>query len=327
MLLQEDEEILTIPADSIIGLHTLSEDVVNSLSHMSIHGRIAAEVVLHRKDKVREWFDLVPPYEDFAATVPFMWDEELQQLLPREALDITKRQQSRSEEDWTLFTAGFPTVSRQDYFHAWMLVSTRAFFWETPETRPYPWQDRLAMVPVADLFNHSAEGCAAVFSEDEGYAIRADRVYQAGEQVNTSYGTHSNDYLLAEYGFLLSENVHDKICLDDFILPRLEEDHVLQLEQDEVDIGGFMYRPELDEDDMTWDVLRVLCGTNEDDDQVYELLGEILQEYMTEVKTMLAKTEGLASPQGMTIKTRWRQIQQLTQSCIDSIEDRRTQKE
>lgn len=36
-----------------------------------------------------------------------------------------------------------------------------------------------------------------------------------------SYGTHSNDFLLVEYGFVLSRNRHDSVTLDHIILPLL----------------------------------------------------------------------------------------------------------
>jgi hypothetical protein len=36
-----------------------------------------------------------------------------------------------------------------------------------------------------------------------------------------SYGTHSNDFLLVEYGFILSRNRHDSITLDHIVLPLL----------------------------------------------------------------------------------------------------------
>lgn len=282
---------------------------------MSIHGRIAADLALHHS-QVPEWFIMVPPFADFESTVPFLWSQELQDLLPREANDISARQRSRSERDWTLFTEQFPNVPRGEYLHAWLLVSTRAFYWETPDTLPYPWDDRLAMLPIADLFNHSATGCSASFNM-EGYTIDADKVYKAGAEISTSYGTHSNDYLLAEYGFMLDENEHDRISLDDVILPKLTEEQVIQLEQDDVLCGQFMFQPGLDEDDKTWDVLRVMC--NGDDDAVQELLKSLLQEYELEVKRMQRKVEGLTGPQGETIIKRWKQVAQLTQECLNSL--------
>lgn len=42
-----------------------------------------------------------------------------------------------------------------------------------------------------------------------------------GEEVVVSYGAHSNDYLLVEYGFILSSNSWDNTSIDHFILPLL----------------------------------------------------------------------------------------------------------
>ena len=152
----------------------------------------------------------------------------------------------------------------------------------------------------------------------DGYTIDADKVYDAGAEISTSYGTHSNDYLLAEYGFMLDENEHDRICLDDVILPKLTEEQVIQLEQDDVLCGQFMFQPGQDRHHKTWDVLSVMCD-GDGDDQVKELLKSLLQEYAQEVKRMQEKVEGLTGPQGETIIRRWKQVAQLTQKCLHSL--------
>lgn len=42
-----------------------------------------------------------------------------------------------------------------------------------------------------------------------------------GEEVVVSYGAHTNDFLLVEYGFILATNKHDATTLDHIVLPLL----------------------------------------------------------------------------------------------------------
>ena len=64
-------------------------------------------------------------------------------------------------------------------------------------------------------------GCDVTFSPS-GYTICADRDIAPGEEVSISYGNHSNDFLLAEYGFILAENRWDEIRLDDILIELID---------------------------------------------------------------------------------------------------------
>lgn len=45
----------------------------------------------------------------------------------------------------------------------------------------------------------------------------------AGEEVYVHYGSHTNDFLLIEYGFILSENNYDALSLDHLLLPLISQ--------------------------------------------------------------------------------------------------------
>ena len=47
-----------------------------------------------------------------------------------------------------------------------------------------------------------------------------------------SYGPHSNDFLLVEYGFILESNKCDSIPLDHLILPLLSTSQAASLRED-----------------------------------------------------------------------------------------------
>lgn len=69
---------------------------------------------------------------------------------------------------------------------------------------------RVALVPWADMLNHSCE--VETFldydSSSRGIVFTTDRPYQAGEQVFISYGRKSNGELLLSYGFVPKEGTN-----------------------------------------------------------------------------------------------------------------------
>lgn len=81
----------------------------------------------------------------------------------------------------------------------------------------------MALNPVADYFNHSATANATAECTDGAYRIRTTASVQKGEEIFISYGRHSNDFLLAEYGFVLDENDWDEVDISDFVEPLFDE--------------------------------------------------------------------------------------------------------
>ncbi|BGO88554.1 hypothetical protein NBRC10512_004653 [Rhodotorula toruloides] len=139
-----------------------------------------------------------------------------------------------------LFTqlANSATPSFETFARAYSLVSSRAFQVDAYHS--------LALVPLADIFNHSdpphvhfasetwvcpecgkLERCehdeegdvtyqakATVVTEDDTCDMVVERAIEAGEEVFNTYGQLSNAKLLASYGFLLEANEHDIIEFD-----------------------------------------------------------------------------------------------------------------
>ncbi|KAK7954276.1 hypothetical protein PG996_015160 [Apiospora saccharicola] len=229
--LKTGEAILNIPMQAVRSLHSISETVSSQLpAGLSFHGVLAADLALDKSACFASWKKLLPTRADFAASMPFTWPEELQKLLPRGASDIVHGQHAKFKSQWGVVAEAFPSLARDEYMYFWLLVNTRTFYLETPEMKAFPWDDRLALLPIADLFNHADQGCHVTYSAEEGYTITASRRYKAGEEVLVSYGDHSNDLLLAEYGFVMAENKWDSVCLDEVIMPRLNQTQKKDLE-------------------------------------------------------------------------------------------------
>lgn len=189
-------------------------------------------------------------------SLPLAWDHRLRKFLTKRALELLLKQEAKFNKDWSMVQQSsllssrsdgkgdetseeervelIKMITRDDYLYAWLLVNTRTFYHETPKTKKFKKEDRMVLQPVADLFNHTSydpsadekEGnkktCSVAFSPT-AFTITTTRPYNEGEEVYICYGNHSNDFLLVEYGFLFDENVWDEVCIDDAILPLLDQ--------------------------------------------------------------------------------------------------------
>jgi len=99
----------------------------------------------------------------------------------------------------------------------------RSFFYVSPgKDEPEDWNDAIALVPFADYFNHDDKAPCEVNFDGEFYTFKASRQVEKGEELFMSYGSHSNDFLLVEYGFLPDANKSDAIFLDDIVFRELK---------------------------------------------------------------------------------------------------------
>jgi hypothetical protein len=133
-------------------------------------------------------------------------------------------------------------VSKDLFTYTWLIVNTRTFYWNYPDLpNSHPrlpkrknkltGDDCYAMCPFMDYFNHSDVGCDPQ-ADKHGYSVTADRAYKAGEEVFVSYGAHTNDFLLTEYGFILESNKRDAVPLDRLIVPLLDAEQTAALKED-----------------------------------------------------------------------------------------------
>ncbi|MCJ1308668.1 hypothetical protein MMC25_002321 [Agyrium rufum] len=239
--LKTGEIILAVPSRILRTLDTVPKSTSKRLpTDTSLHGLLAADLVIDNTSDWILWKSILPTKEDFESSTPLLWPTELQALLPKPAKQILFQQQSTFQRDWNIVSNGFPEISREQYLHAWLLVNSRTFYYLTPSMRRLAHRDRLALQPIADLFNHADHGCHVEYSA-KSYTITADRTYKVGEEIYISYGGHSNDFLLAEYGFVLAKNRWDDVCLDEVILPHLSIEQKSKLE-----IRGFLGNYKLD---------------------------------------------------------------------------------
>jgi hypothetical protein len=249
--------------------------------------------------------------------MPLYYSEALQDLLPHAATTLLTNQRTKLEKDWTDLHPHIPAISKDLFTYTWLIVNTRTFYWEYPDLpnshprlpkkrKQLTADDCYAMCPFMDYFNHSDIGCDPQ-SDSKGYSVTADREYKAGEEVFVSYGTHTNDFLLVEYGFILESNRNDSIPLDHLLLPLLSKEQAEALKED-----GFHGSYTLSSEEptichRTEAVLRLLVldnrryssfvGGNDDGSKeqgrVNTYLVQILTKYSRQIIGILEEVEGL----------------------------------
>jgi len=216
---------------------TANTDFVKSVKSQglrdgTVHGLLATALTLQH-DVMEKWYApwerVWPPIYEISMSMPILWCEAWQDLLPQPAKDYLAKQQAKFNKDWKKSK----DLIKGDIFYLfryyWLVVNTRCFYWEHNEWPPrkpgkrkrnLPAEDNMALAPFVDYFNHASEGCIYT-SDASGCSITCNRDYTTGEEVTFCYGAHNNDYLLVEYGFVLPDNKHDHIILDHIILPEL----------------------------------------------------------------------------------------------------------
>jgi len=205
------------------------------------------------------------------------------------------------------------------------------------------------MCPFMDYFNHSSHGCDPQ-NDAKGYSVTADRDYAAGEEVYVSYGSHTNDFLLVEYGFILDVNSYDALPLDHLIVPQLAADQVAVLKEDGF-YRNYTLSPGAGEGETgptichrTQAVLRLLTlperrytafvgGTDEgvgpDQQKVDRYLAGLLVKYERQIMEIVEEVEGVdvEGEEGVKRKEqkdvlwrRWKQIGDIVRGAVKALD-------
>lgn len=301
--------------------------------------------------------------------MPIFYTKELQKLLPHAATILLANQSTKLEKDWNDLRPHITSISKELFTYTWLIVNTRTFYWEYPDLpnshprlpkkrKQLTADDCYAMCPFMDYFNHSDVGCTPQ-SDSKGYSVTADREYKAGEEVFVSYGPHTNDFLLLEYGFILDSNTNDSIPLDHLLLPLLSDNQVDALKEDGFHGSYTLFNKEPTICHRTQAVLRLLLLDNRryssfiggDDDgskeqlRVNEYLVGILTKYSRQIIDILEELDGLptdgskggkgrrrssrivASETGLArpehkevMIKRWKQIRDLVNTAIEALQ-------
>lgn len=282
--------MLRIPTTASRSFRTLPRNITRKMPrNTSLHCLLTLDLALDKSTDFTTWKTMFPSMDSFEASVPLLWPTTLQDLLPKPAMDLLRKQQKKIEHDWGVISQKFPDVNKQEYLYFWLLVNSRSFYYSDRRMERFPHWDRLSLVPIADMFNHADTGSEPEFTT-EYFTLIADRAYREGEEVYTCYGSHSNDFLLAEYGFIMAENRWDTVLLDDVILPELSEDQKADL-SDSGYLGKYTLDAETNICYRTQVALWRMCCTPQHWKQVVDanIDGDLFQEEMNSLLVKLLR--------------------------------------
>ena len=116
--------------------------------------------------------------------------------------------------------AGF-VVTKADVRWAWHVINTRSVYFDTKHLKCRRRcnldlaEVNFALLPILDLLNHNDTANIDVYFDPDTNRLRiiTNDSYKRGDQVFINYGAHGNRALLAEYGFVLPNNIHSQIPL------------------------------------------------------------------------------------------------------------------
>jgi len=254
--ISEGEELLVVPfklcmtKDSAVEAFPEVASFVEELDDfLAIALLLMKERALGKKSFWRPYFEVLPSLQEVNPT--FAWgEEELKALDGSPLLKATRSMQNKLQTEWSTLQEGvmkarpdlFPEdVFQYDYFvWAFTMLFSRAV-----RIRSLERGETLAMVPYADLINHSPFSNAFIdgrspagldkmfnLAEDE-VVLYSDRSYKSMEQVVISYGQKSNAELLLLYGFALDRNPYNSV---DIALGLIDEQVSDETELDEVEL-------------------------------------------------------------------------------------------
>ncbi|KAF8536568.1 hypothetical protein BDD12DRAFT_889875 [Trichophaea hybrida] len=139
-------------------------------------------------------------------THPLLWPKEHQSLLPSSAIRLLSDQQTRLATDLASAQELTDIDDEASFTTAWLCVNTRTLHFPV---------GGMTLCPFIDYFNHSSSPRAcAVTLDARGYTVTTTCAIEKGEEVFVTYGSHSGDFCLVEYGFVPSKKEGDYLLLD-----------------------------------------------------------------------------------------------------------------
>mmetsp|Transcript_19337 Transcript_19337/g.44971 ORF Transcript_19337/g.44971 Transcript_19337/m.44971 type:complete len:589 (-) Transcript_19337:40-1806(-) len=200
----------------------------------------------------KPYIDVLPETEEVNPT--FTWsDDDLSFLNGSPVIAATKSLQMKLQREFDDLLGGpdglcnqYPDRFPKEHYNYenWIWAFTMLFS-RAIRLRSLSGGETLAMVPYADLINHSPfsqayidarEGGDWLFSSgEEEVILYADRGYRRMEQIYISYGQKSNAELLLLYGFAVERNPYNSVDVTVAIAP-LTESFVKELNDDSVPV-------------------------------------------------------------------------------------------
>lgn len=101
------------------------------------------------------------------------------------------------------------------FLYSWICINSRCLYMDNPLSKNK--DDCMTMAPYVDFLNHCALHHCGIKASSLGFYVFAMRDFEPGEQLFLSYGPHSNEFLLCEYGFMLVQNHWNDLNVTEYI--------------------------------------------------------------------------------------------------------------
>ncbi|CBF78584.1 hypothetical protein AN7340.2 [Aspergillus nidulans FGSC A4] len=253
------------------------------------------------------------------------YETRYQNLLPR--------QEKRLYDTYYSIRSVFPETDWKAVAYNWAIINSRSFYYVSPgKNEPSDWNDAIGMVPFADYFNHRDDASCEVTFDRDSYIFRAEK----GEEIYMSYGPHSNDFLLVEYGFYLDDNPSDRVYLDDIILPKLTRSEKKELAERECFGNYEITASGADRNSMAAASIKYMSrqkwreyvdGVSEqgfDASRTAGIIRDWIEAYLQECTTTIASLVELSKSEKEKdtvelILSRWKQIHRLCERAVESM--------
>lgn len=250
--INEGDELLTIPINLCMTIQTARDTLGSDVITDGMNEYLAIATLLIQEKFVKgeqsfwaPYLGVLPEVEEVNPT--FTWSEEdLSFLDGSPVVAATQSLQNKLKREYDALLGGdgalcerYPDRFPPEYFthENWVWAFTMLFS-RAIRLRNLKEGEALALVPYADLINHSPFSGAYVDAREEGdwliktgeeeVILYADRGYRKMEQVYISYGPKSNAELLLLYGFAMERNPFNSVDVTVSIAP-MTKDRALTL--------------------------------------------------------------------------------------------------
>ncbi|KAK6199966.1 uncharacterized protein RJT21DRAFT_37898 [Scheffersomyces amazonensis] len=212
-------------------------DLLNLTSFQLLSLYICLEKQRGENSFWKPFIDMLPDISDFKYT-PLIWKvnqvsnyEKLLLLLPKSTKQHTDNVYKRFMNDYEivenlLHKKDFKNyITIELFLWSWMCINSRCLYMTLPQSKTSA--DNFTLAPYVDFLNHSCEDQCSIKVDGLGFQVFTTNSYSKDQQLYLSYGPHSNDFLLCEYGFVLPyENKWNDINISNFILPLLDNNQI-----------------------------------------------------------------------------------------------------
>ncbi|CAK6976764.1 SET domain-containing protein 4 [Scomber scombrus] len=144
---------------------------------------------------------------------------------------------------------------------AWCSINTRSVFMSHPPNDFLSGQDIYALAPFLDLLNHRPDVQVKANFNDATrcYEIKSISGTLRYQQAFINYGSHDNQRLLLEYGFVASSNPHSVVYVDtDLLCEVLRGDRSLDQKIKFLRDNNFLHNLTLSGDGPSWRLMTAL---------------------------------------------------------------------